>query len=368
MLFVRLEKLKEGMRLAKPIYNKKGVLLYDRNSKLTSQGIESVRNFGIIGLYILEPAEPLPPMSEEDIEFEKFFIVSTFVIQDEMKIIRDGNKPQALENLVTQIIKRYGRLDHKVNFVQSLRTREDTHAKHALNSAILCAMLSHQMNIKLSEQHDTVVAALLHNIGLLDLPDELQMSSGANDEESRNTIQRALMSGVHLIENATSDMPSVKRIAGQAIREIGDFRNGRASDTSGKQYDGGKILKVASVFDDMTAMNDYDEPSSEISALRFLMKNYEAFDPDVVDALTKSINILVPGCSVELSSGEKALVINENTSDILKPIVLSFSTNTIIDLGQELIYGNLYIKDVMKTMDNRCVIDPDALKNFGKMS
>ena len=68
MQFVRKEKLKEGMRLAKPIYNKKGVLLYDRNSKLTRQGIESVSNFGLIGLYILEPAEPLPPMTEEDME------------------------------------------------------------------------------------------------------------------------------------------------------------------------------------------------------------------------------------------------------------------------------------------------------------
>ena len=52
MIFVPAEKLKKGMRLAKPIYNKQGVMLYERNSKLTSQGIQSVRNFGLIGLYI----------------------------------------------------------------------------------------------------------------------------------------------------------------------------------------------------------------------------------------------------------------------------------------------------------------------------
>ena len=61
MLFVRTEELKPGMRLAKPIYNKNGVLLYERNSKLTIPGINSVRNFGLIGIYILEPAEPVPP-------------------------------------------------------------------------------------------------------------------------------------------------------------------------------------------------------------------------------------------------------------------------------------------------------------------
>ena len=69
MLFVKTEDLKPGMRLAKPIYNRNGVMLYERNSKITSQGIISVNNFGLIGIYILEPAEPVPPMSEDDIEF-----------------------------------------------------------------------------------------------------------------------------------------------------------------------------------------------------------------------------------------------------------------------------------------------------------
>lgn len=40
MIFVKSEDLKYGMRLAKPIYNKTGVLLYERNTRLTLQGIE----------------------------------------------------------------------------------------------------------------------------------------------------------------------------------------------------------------------------------------------------------------------------------------------------------------------------------------
>lgn len=43
MKFVRTEDLKAGMRLAKPIYNKKGVLLYERNSALTAPGIASAK-------------------------------------------------------------------------------------------------------------------------------------------------------------------------------------------------------------------------------------------------------------------------------------------------------------------------------------
>ena len=50
MKFVKTDELKEGMRLAKPIYNKNGILLYDRNTKLTLPGINSIRNFGLIGM------------------------------------------------------------------------------------------------------------------------------------------------------------------------------------------------------------------------------------------------------------------------------------------------------------------------------
>lgn len=45
MQFVESNDLKPGMRLAKPVYNKMGVLLYDRNSYLTASGIKSIEEF-----------------------------------------------------------------------------------------------------------------------------------------------------------------------------------------------------------------------------------------------------------------------------------------------------------------------------------
>lgn len=75
------------MRLARPIYNKKGVLLFERDS-MSVQTIESVKNFGLLGVYFLEATELLPPMSEEDLEFERFQIAIGFSIQDELEKCR----------------------------------------------------------------------------------------------------------------------------------------------------------------------------------------------------------------------------------------------------------------------------------------
>ena len=84
MKFIKCEELKPGMRLAKPIYSKKGVLLYDRASVLKDmQSIENIKSFGLIGLFILEPAEPVPPMTQDDLDFERFQTVMYNEIMDE---------------------------------------------------------------------------------------------------------------------------------------------------------------------------------------------------------------------------------------------------------------------------------------------
>lgn len=363
MIFVRQENLRVGMRLAKPIYNKKGVLLYDRDSKLTPQGIESVKNFGIIGLYILEPAEPLPPMSAEDIEFERFQQATSFAIQDELRELHDNRRTKNLPNITSSIIKGYGRLDHRINFVQNLRSKEDEVAKHSLNVAILCAMITHKMNIRLSEQNETVTAAVVHGVGRLDIPDEIRNKREKSEDDER-IIFSCKKRGETIIDSAFLSSPGVTRIVSQSTRMLNAFNHGSDLDLK-KSVVGAKVLCLARVFDNMTAMNDVDEPTSEISAVRFLMAHDDFFDPEMSKALMDSINLLAPGTSVELTNGDKGLVITENPSNILEPIVLSFRDNRIIDLGQKLIYGDLGIKDVMKTMDNRNIIDREALKKAG---
>ncbi|MDD3413405.1 MAG: HD domain-containing protein [Lachnospiraceae bacterium] len=364
MLFIKNENLKTGMRLAKPIYNKKGVLLYDRNSKLTLQGIDSVKNFGLIGIYILEPAEPVPPMTQDDIEFERFQTMSVFSIQEELLLIKNSGKAPKMQTIASTIIKSYGRLDKKINFIQSLRSNEDYIFKHSLNCAVLCAMMTHVLNVKLDEQLETVIAAVVHDIGKLNIPKEIQDKAGNLSVAERAQVSYFERQSAEIVENTFASNPGIKRIVTQAYHTLNDFRAGKDV-RNAKLVIGAKVMIVAEVFDTMTAMNHISEPSSEVAALRFLMENPIIFDPKVVNALIKSMNFLNAGCCIELSNGEKGLVIVANEVDILKPIILCFSDNRMIDLSQELVYEDLMIKDVMKTMDNRCVVDKEMVKQYG---
>ena len=127
---------------------------------------------------------------------------------------------------------------------------------------------------------------------------------------------------------------------------------------------GAEILKVACVYDNMTAMSFDEEPHSEIAAIRHLMSDEIKYAPDVVDALISSINILQPGVCVELNNGDKGLVIAVNNSNVLKPFILSFRDNKIHNLGDAKETKEMQIKDVMKTMDNRHVVDNKLLSQY----
>ena len=357
MIFVKISDLKNGMRLARPIYAKTGVLLYERNSKLTSQAIESIKSFGLIGMFILEPAEPVPPMTQADMDFERFQTMNTFSIKEELEKIKKTGHPSKIQIIVSNIIKVYGHLDKKINFVQNLRSKEDYIYKHALNVSILCTLMASYMNVKVSDQNECVTAAIIHDIGMLLVPQELLDKEDKDDDDIR-TITAARTKGYDIIESAFSSHPNVKRICLQTASKADSRENV-------KMVDGAKILAVADTFDSMTAMQLDKPPASEVAAIKYLIENPEKFDKESVDALTRTINILSPGVSVELNPGDKALILAENQENILKPMLLNFRNNTIMDLSNEIDYGDVSIVDAMKTMDNRCIMDTKTLAKYG---
>lgn len=364
MKFVKTEALKVGMRLARPIYNRDGVLLYERNSKLTSQGIQSIRNFALIGMFVLEPAEPVPPMTEEDIAFERYQTMAVFALKEELAMILQTKKAPKIQVIASNVIKHYGRLDHKINFIQNLRSREDFIYKHSVNVAMLCAMIARNMNAKPEEQLETVLAALVHDIGRLTVSDGLGEKEKLTEQE-KVILQGAEAKGHEVIELVFSSNPNIKRICAQSQKALDDFHSGTYNGT--KLVKGAKILMVAELFDSMTAMSINGTPESEVAAIRLLLERKDAFDEKAVGALIKSINLLRPGLAVELNTGEKGIVITANDEDILYPVVLSFQDNQVLDLSDRNTYGDLEIKDIMKTLDNRHVMDIEFLRENGYM-
>lgn len=365
MQFVKTADLKPGMRLAKPIYNKMGVLLYERDTKLTIQGINSIENFGLIGIFILEPAEPLPPLSREDLEFEQFQTIYMFKLKDNMDKLQENLVPDTLLSLVNDIQTHYGILDHKLNFTQTLRSSADFVYKHSISVAILSAMISNEMRLPLPERTALITAALLYDFGYLYVPQAVLDKGDDLTASDKNFIQMNLERGYETIRPRYEecDLPkaSLEIIQQIIFQKSQTLKIKDPTETIKLLYD---ILKVADQFDRLTAMNINNPPVSEVAAMTFLKKRSRTYNPRVIAALAECIHILPTGACVDLSDGEKALVLVENAADFTRPMILKFSNNLIYDLSDPVIGDSLRIIDIMKTMDNRIAIDEETLKHF----
>lgn len=362
MLFVKVDDLKKGMRLGKPIYNKNGVLLYDRDTRLTEQAIVGVRNFGLIGLYILEPAEPLPPMTKDDINFERFQTMAVFSIREDLELISSGKKDKGLDWLCSLVIKNYGGLDRKINFVQSLRSQEDFVYKHVLNVAILVAIIGGQMQLSVGRLNSLVKASILHDIGAL------QFRDGIDEENVDFELRCAIRDKTNDTLDKYRDLDiDIAKLVLQ-MQERYCIAEDEQIPEALKANSNVSILHVADAYDRMTAMKSQEEPTSEVQAVRRLLDDPEEYDPKVVNALIKAINILTPGVCVELNNGQTGLVIRENPDNIFEPLVLNFRNNQLYDLSSSEARDVMWIVDVMKTMDNRIKLDQNILEQYGPAS
>ncbi|MCI9532647.1 MAG: HD domain-containing protein [Lachnospiraceae bacterium] len=366
MQYIRISHLKPGMRLARPIYNRQGVMLYERDTRLTPQGIAGIQNFGLWGIYILEPAEPAPPLTKEDIEMERFLTVSTFRLKDALDLLMNGIASKDILSLAQTILRSFGSLEHKLNFLKNLRSHEDYVYKHCLNTAILAAMMVSRLRYPYAEQLAIVCAALLHDAGLLLVPEEiLEKGEKLLSQDERRLIRGYLEKGYQMLhpdynENGLPEL--TLQIVGQMTRLEHDVNVPLQKNINWK--DGTHVLHTASMFDQMTSMSPDTEPLSEICAVRFLQEHKEYYPAKYVTVLTQCIHVLPSGCCIDLANGQKGIVIEENLRDFSQPMVILFSDNRLLDFSNVTLQKAMHIVDVMKTMDVRLKADRETLKKY----
>ncbi len=359
MRFVRTSDLAKGMRLAKPIYNKTGVLLYDRDTKLTKQGINSIKNFKLIGIYILEPVEPLPPMTEDDVEFERFQTMSVFGLKEAMDALMAGKKPVNLGGLVKMIVKNYAKRSNRVSVMQNVRSCDDYVYKHCLNVATLAALMGARLRISVEDMKDIVTAALVHDIGRLYIEQDI-VEKVEHTDDDRNYMTRCEMRGNKLLQECGYFNDNIRNMLKQKL----ELQNNNIDANDRTYSQCSRILQIAEKYDDMTSMQIGVEPISDVIAVRELLGKMEIYDEKVVAALIDSLKILHPGVCVEFSNNYSGLVIRANNKNVLRPLVLCFNDNQLYNFDDENLVATLQIKDIMKTMDKRVRINQATIDEY----
>lgn len=353
MQYIRSAELRPGLRIAKPIYNKDGVLLNERNSRLTIPSINSIDSMDLTGFYILEPTEPVPPFTKEDLEFEQAQTIYLFKLRDIFEKAYKRQPLDKLEDLVEDIIKRYGHLNPRINFNQNPRSSHDFMYKHATSVAILCAIIGQHIDIPEEDFKALISAAILYGFGYRFM------------QKNQMDKQSALEKGTVYLNMSTSPisyLPKAVRVAEHYILTNNPDR--KVDHPTEDILLLSEILKVAVEFDMLTGMAIGQEPQSEILAMNALRERILDFNSRIVNILAHCIHIVPAGATVDLNNGEKGVVLEENPTNYMQPVILRLRDNNVYDLSDPAINRRIYIVDLTKTTDNRVEIDLETVKQY----
>jgi|GEM_PF-119330 len=246
-----------------------------------------------------------------------------------------------------------------VGFILGTEIEQDNLAHSAVNTAILTILLCEALDLSEKQINDIAVAALLHDIGMTKVPDNiLKKSEGLTDVE-KQAIAAHTAYGYKM---ALNELVFTKEIAVSIMQhhERWDGK-GYPGGIAGEDIDlGARIIAVADAFVAMIMPKPYRDLMLGYQAMKNLLAdNARAFDPSILKVMVRTIGIYPIGSIVLMSDASLARVLKSSPDAPMRPCI-----KILIDSTGEVLSEK---GDVVDLQDNKNLfivraIDPRSYK------
>ena len=229
---------------------------------------------------------------------------------------------RSIDNIASQALQ--GIHEHQDSFIGFILGGEVSGhemAKSSVNSAILSALIAHELKFPNHKILQIVTGALLHDIGMFRLPKEiLEKKGGLSDAELQRMKNHPLYS--HKIVSRELLYPEEVGLIALQHHERWDG-DGYPRQISGNSIDmGARIVSVADAFEAMVSQKSYRSSMIGYQAIKNLLSdNSRRFDPDVLKAFIQTMGIYPIGSIVLLNNGALTRVIEVHGDAPLRPKV-----------------------------------------------
>jgi len=200
---------------------------------------------------------------------------------------------RAIDNQLVQV-----RLGIAASLFVSLRCKDAAAAAHGLRVALSCSAWASKMGFS-REQRDTIeVAALLHDIGVIGVPDRILTKPGALDSDEADTVDRSRQMSLEILR-ASCVEPVILDIVGNVPAWYDGSRKGFS--LRGDQLPlGARIIAVVEAFDSLTTDRVYRSAVSYERAMSELFRCAGTqFDPKLVEQFSQFGPADLPGVRME---------------------------------------------------------------------
>jgi len=169
----------------------------------------------------------------------------------------------------------------------ALRSKHPPTASHCLRVSLSCSAWIQSLDLSQVDRERIEVAALMHDLGKLGIPDRILRKPGSLSAEERAAISLTPMLGCDILRGSTGD----KRLL-DIVRSSTRWYDGgeQQSLTKDDLPLGARIIAIADAFDSMTSDQVYRPAMSRESAVGNLFAGSGLqFDPDLTRAFVRAI-------------------------------------------------------------------------------
>lgn len=309
MQYIKMEHLQSGMVLAKSIIGDNGSVLLSASKEITPTILTRMNDMGFQGAYVANQ------------------VFDDIVVDD---IIDTDLSLQAFSALATNNIDQAASIAKKI--VQELRYKDVVNVdlldiksdknyifKHSISVCIFSVVIAMGMQLPLESIDHLAVAGMLHDIGKLKINENVLYSRNKFSRTDMKEMERHPIISYELLKDRTL----VSSMSRNAILFHHENIDGSGYYHSQADQIGllPRILRVADVYDSMTALKAYRKASSPQEAIEYIMANSGVlFDPEVVNVFAKKFPLYPVGFTILLSNKSIA-VVTSNKENSMRPQV-----------------------------------------------
>lgn len=323
MRYISLQDARPGMVLAYDLYDSFGRTLVGSNCELTEYYIQKLNDYGFDGIYIEDELS-------KDIEIKP--AISPLLRASGLVCVREGNI-DGCQNIAKKIVEEILERGVLSLDLADLRTYDDYTYAHSVNVAVFCCAIGMGMEMDEEDLTNLVTAALLHDLGKLQIPNEILNKPGRLTQEEYQIMKsHATLSYEYVSERW--DLSAHIKTAVLFHHENVDGSGYPQGLEGSEQTLFTKILHVADVYDALISKRPYKKPYSPYEASEYLMGGCGImFDHTVVDTLLKYVPLYPKGTEVKLSDGRVGIIYENSDMHNLRPIV-RLMDGTLLDLAR----------------------------------
>lgn len=225
--------------------------------------------------------------------------------------------------------------------LSQLKHKDEYLVQHSLRVCVLALALGRQLGMDDSDLHALGIGALLHDVGMVKMPDAVLKKPGPLDERERALLEQHVYWGIELLQQMPGvPIAALEVVAGHHERHDGSgYLNGAKGEEIGLFA---AIGALSDCYDALTSERPYHTRLSPQAALKQLYAwRDRQFPSELVERFIQCMGIYPIGSLVELNTGDIGVVVTVNRVQRLKPRVAlvlrasyqPYAAGQIIDLA-----------------------------------